>query len=72
MELECYKTFSQQILIELPNPSAYYKYIRLLEVFVQDCSLPVSQKYFGNLTKEKSKIIFELQEKFLNFKDVTL
>lgn len=69
MDVKTYEVYKKQILEELPTHIAYKKYKRLLEIFVMDCAIDLHEEYWGNNVKRKAKILFELQEKFLNFKD---
>lgn len=49
----------------IDKEQARQKYICLMNIFIQDCSLNIHQPYFGNLTKQKSRILFLLQEHFI-------
>lgn len=64
MNIEDYRTAEKDILAHLPSTYSYKKYLLLMEIFVQDCAIDIHQPYFGNVTKQKSKILFRLQ-KFL-------
>ena len=65
MDLKDYKKFHKMIINNEMNNS-YAAYLRMMEVFVQDCFFPVHQKFFGNLTKEKARVLMDLQRRFLS------
>ena len=70
MNINDYRKQCEIILSELPSNSAYQKYKRLTEIFIMDCALDVHEVYWGNTVKQKSKLLFKLQEHFLNFKEI--
>lgn len=72
MNIADYHIAKASILRRLLYNSAYESYKCLMEIFVQDCATDMHQPYFGNITKQKAKILFELQTQFLNFKEGNL
>ncbi len=66
MELEHYKEFANKIKKVSHTYSGFGMYVRLMEVFVQDSSFDIHQPFYGNVTKQKAKVIMELQTNFIN------
>lgn len=60
MDLAAYQKEADRIRSLPPSEKTKAAYVRLMEIFVQDCYLPVHEVYFGTLTKRKAKILFDL------------
>ena len=60
MELVDYKKFAHDLTHG--DPYKLKKGIEIMfEIFIQDCMTSCPQKYFGSITKEKAKLIFNLR-----------
>lgn len=64
MDIEYYKVFALDIELNIDPKMALLKYTKLTQIFVQDCALDLHQPYFGNITKEKAKILNYLSTHF--------
>lgn len=66
MRVELYVEYYDKIVKADSWKQAEQMYNCLLNIFIQDCSLPIKQEYFGNVTKAKAKILFNLQGLMIN------
>lgn len=65
MNVSVYKTYVEEIDKRGKSQSGLDVYRKLCDIFIQDCVIGHEDIHYGNLTKEKARLLFSVQKYFV-------